>query len=66
MLKNNLLVTVMIATYNRCDKLRLALDGLVKQSFDKDKFEVWVVDNKSTDDTVGTVREYQDRLNLHY
>jgi len=66
MMKNNLLITVMIATYNRCDKLKLALEGLVKQSFDKDKFEVWVIDNNSTDDTVGRVKEYQDRLNLHY
>jgi glycosyltransferase involved in cell wall biosynthesis len=65
-MKNILLLSVVITTYNRCDKLRLALDGLGKQSIDKDKFEVWVVDNNSSDDTVGTVRDFQDKLDLHY
>jgi glycosyltransferase involved in cell wall biosynthesis len=61
-----LLISVVIATYNRCDKLRLALEGLEKQSLDEDKFEVWVIDNNSSDDTQGTVKDFQDRLNLHY
>jgi glycosyltransferase involved in cell wall biosynthesis len=59
-------ISVVISTYNRCDKLRLALDGLVKQSLEKGMFEVWVIDNNSSDDTVGTAKDFQDKLDLHY
>jgi glycosyltransferase involved in cell wall biosynthesis len=64
--ENNLLISVVIITYNRCDKLKLALDGLTKQNLDKTKFEVLVIDNNSTDDTRGTVENYQENLYLRY
>jgi len=63
---NNLLISVVITTYNRRDKLRLALEGLERQSLHKDKFEVWVIDNNSTDDTEVVTREFQGKLDLHY
>ena len=65
-MKNNLLISVVVTTYNRCDKLDLALMGLDNQTFDKNEFEVWVIDNNSTDETYSTAEKYQDRLNLYF
>jgi glycosyltransferase involved in cell wall biosynthesis len=63
---NEYLISVMICTYNRCDRLDLALEGLTKQSYGLNKFEVIVIDNNSTDDTKKVVKKYQDILNLRY
>ncbi|MGD8458253.1 MAG: glycosyltransferase family 2 protein [Anaerolineales bacterium] len=65
-MKKDIQISVIITTYNRSDKLRLALEGLVKQSLDKERFEVWVIDNNSTDDTEVVAREFQDTLDLYY
>jgi glycosyltransferase involved in cell wall biosynthesis len=65
-MKKDFQISVIITTYNRCDKLRLALEGLEKQSLGKDKFEVWVIDNNSIDNTEGVVREFEGRMDLHY
>ena len=63
---SNLLISAVIITYNRCDKLELALEGLTKQSIEISKYEVLVIDNNSTDNTRGTVENYQESLNLRY
>ena len=44
-------ISVVIATYNRCDVLRITLDKLSKQTLPTDQFEVIVVDDGSSDGT---------------
>ena len=44
-------LTIVICTHNRARLLEGALESLEGQSLDKDRFEVIVVDNASTDDT---------------
>lgn len=44
-------VSVVIATHNQQERLRLVLAGLAGQSFPRDRFEVIVVDDGSTDTT---------------
>jgi glucosyl-dolichyl phosphate glucuronosyltransferase len=50
-------VSVIVATYNRCEILRGALDSLLHQETAGTKYEVIVADNNSTDDTRRVVEE---------
>ena len=45
------IISAVICTYNRCDRLSYALQALTKQSLPGDRFEVIVIDNASTDQT---------------
>lgn len=54
-------ISVAICTYNRARFITKALDSLFNQNFDKDLFEVVVVDNNSTDNTNDLLLEYQKK-----
>ena len=65
-------VSVIVATYNRCEVLRGALESLLDQEASGTTYEVIVADNNSTDDTrrvvdgtvsfaTGTAHEYAER-----
>lgn len=54
-------VSIVVCTYNRCEILKYCLDSLEKQSVDRSRYEVIVVDNNSTDNTKQVVEEYCDR-----
>ncbi len=55
-------IAVVICTYNRADRLLLALEALTKQTLPSQKFEVLVVDNRSTDDTSRVCQSFQERF----
>ncbi len=55
-------ITVAICTFNRADRLRLALDALTTQTLPSSEFEILVIDNASTDDTSAVYAEYQSHL----
>lgn len=55
------LISVVICTYNRSALLRSCLESLVSQSLDKSLFDVMVVENRCTDDTVELVGEFGRR-----
>jgi glycosyltransferase involved in cell wall biosynthesis len=50
--------SVVIPTYNQADFLRSALASVLGQTFEE--FEVIVVNNKSTDATLGVIAEFGD------
>ena len=54
-------VSVVVATYNRAPRLRALLESLAKQDYDGD-FEVIVVDDASTDDTLKVLRGLEAEL----
>ena len=61
------LISVAICTYNRADRLKLALDGLCQQSLPYSSFEILVIDNRSTDNTPEVCSQYKSLLpNLRY
>ena len=61
------LFSVVIATRNREKMLARCLGALSRQSLRADQFEVWVVDNGSTDRTCALVHEWMKRMpNLGY
>lgn len=51
-------LSVIIPTFNRRDSLRVTLDGLARQTFPAEQFEVLVVSDGSTDGTDEWLREY--------
>jgi glucosyl-dolichyl phosphate glucuronosyltransferase len=56
------LISVIICTYNRADRLLLALEALTQQTLSNEAFEVLVVDNRSTDNTAIVCQSFQDRF----
>ena len=53
-----MLVTVAVCTYKRPDYLRQTLQGIARQDFPRDQYEVLVVDNNSPDNTAEVVAEF--------
>lgn len=65
-LQNKYDVSVIIPTYNRSCLLNYTLKSLVKQDIGKDRFEVVVADDGSSDDTREVVRKFKRWLNVKY
>lgn len=55
-------VSLIIPTYNKLPRLKLALASLEKQSYPYDQFEVILIDDGSSDGT----KEYVNQLNIEY
>ncbi len=58
--------SVIVPTYNRSELLRHTLESLRRQRLPRDEFEVFVVDDGSSDDTADVAGEYRDALDLKY
>lgn len=58
-------VSVIVATYNRCEVLRGALESLLDQETAGTTYEVIVADNNSTDDTRRVVEELRAKSNVN-
>lgn len=60
-------LSIIIPTRNRSNLLHNTIESITKQSLSKDKFEVIVIDNGSTDDTKEIIMSFNSRLpNLVY
>jgi glycosyltransferase involved in cell wall biosynthesis len=61
-------ISVILCTYNRCDLLLRALESILAQKIDQVRYEVIVVDNNSTDNTRGVVESFiaKGHTNLRY
>lgn len=54
-------ISVVVCTYNRSKLLSQCLESLANQTFDKNLYEVIVVDNNSTDDTKEIIKIYTEK-----
>ena len=59
-------ISVVIATRNRADYLRKALESLAHQTLDPIDYEIIVVDNGSQDETRRVVEKYDTSATLRY
>lgn len=57
-------ISVVIPTFNRAGLLRESLESLVSQTLPRERFEVIIVDDGSTDETAGVCSELSERLPL--
>lgn len=55
-LSNDPLVTVVIATYNRAETLKYAIESVLWQTYEN--FELWIIGDHCTDHTEEVVRKY--------
>ncbi|SRR5579885_493154 len=62
----SILISVVIPTYNRAKYLAKAIQSLVNQHTPKDKYEIIVVDNCSTDSTKQVVQKFSSESNIRY
>jgi len=60
-------ISVVVATLNRCEYLRLCLEALARQTAPSEAYEVIVVDNGSMDGTANLARRFcDDHRNIRY
>ncbi len=59
-------LSVVVPTYDRSAALRACLGALAAQTLPRDRFEVLVVDDGSTDDTEAVVRRFKATLPVRY
>src|SRR5436190_2594243 len=60
-------VSVVVPTFNRAERLDALLTALLEQQADGVHFDVWVVDNASTDGTPALVSRFAARdTRVHY
>jgi glycosyltransferase involved in cell wall biosynthesis len=65
--ENNMKVTAILCTYNRCQKLAKALESLAASVLPQSvQWEVLVVDNNSSDETSATVESFIRRYPEHF
>lgn len=54
-------VSIIIPSYNRDKMLGITLESFINQDFPRDRYEIIVADNHSTDDTKAVVLEWQKK-----
>lgn len=59
-------VSLIVPTYNQCERLKIVLEALKEQNYEQSSFEVIVVDDGSTDTTEQVVRSISCSYNLIY
>ena len=62
----DILLSVIICTYNRADFLKSVLDSITRQTLSKNEFEVVVIDDGSSDNTREVVESFASLLPIKY
>src|SRR5687768_16663856 len=55
------LVTFVIPAYNEGSQIRSAIEGLLQQDYPRDRVQILILSDASTDDTDEIVREFEGR-----
>ncbi|MGZ5486704.1 MAG: glycosyltransferase family 2 protein, partial [Nitrososphaeraceae archaeon] len=63
-MNNKTLISVIIPTFNSSKTLLQCLSSLEKSKFEKEKFEVLVIDDGSTDDTRNEIKKFKNETTL--
>ena len=57
-------LSIIIPTYNESKDIKLCLESIACQKIKKNKIEVILVDNYSTDDTISIVKSFSKKINI--
>lgn len=63
---SNIKLSAIICTHNRCDLLPEAIESILNQTLDKSLYEIVVVDNGSTDETMQLCDRFKKYSNFRY
>jgi GT2 family glycosyltransferase len=59
-------ISVIIPNHNRSEALKITLENLAKQTLARQDFEVLIVDDGSTDNSMETIQEYHHRSGFNF
>lgn len=63
----DVIITAVICTCNRHELLSKSIESLINQSLEKEKYQILIVDNNSTQDTRSLVEDYRKKVsNIDY
>lgn len=57
-------IAAVVVTYNRKELLKKNIEALLKQTYKE--FDIYIIDNASTDGTYEYIKEYIDSNQIHY
>jgi glycosyltransferase involved in cell wall biosynthesis len=57
--------SIIIPSFNRVDEIAEMVKSLQNLSYDRNKFEVIIIDDGSTDNTIEFIKNYQEEANYH-
>lgn len=63
--RKSFLCSIIIPAYNEEKYIRACLESLCRQSIDREKYEILVIDNGSIDNTVSIANEYSNNVEVH-
>jgi len=55
---SKLIISVIIPTYNRANKIKLTIDSFLEQDYDSRAYQIIVCNNNSTDSTENLIKQY--------
>ena len=58
-MSNNALISVIMSTYNSEDTVKKSIESIISQSYKN--FELLIIDDASTDDTLKIINLYQEK-----
>lgn len=61
-----MLFSIIIPAYNSAAFIHHCLDSIIAQDFPKEEYEILVIDDSSTDNTIGVIEHYTSKLNRIY
>lgn len=64
MLPENIIISVIVPTFNRSIQLKKCIDSLMTQSYNKNKFEIIIINDGSTDNTINFLESIKTIPNI--
>lgn len=63
-ISSDIFISVIIPTYNRSEMVGITIESFINQNYPKDKYEIIIVDNNSSDNTPEVIRHWQNNSSV--
>ena len=64
--RTDIKVTIFVATYNQDEFLEKAIDSALEQDYPNHLYEIIVIDDGSTDNTLSILSKYKNRIRFFH